>query len=59
MRAWRKFFTLVIVLVAAVFIAANWLLYYLNIPENGRPHRVEINRLALQIELNGFKNVGM
>ncbi len=59
MRAWRKFFTLVIVLVAAVFIAANWLLYYLNIPENGRPHRVEINRLALQIELNGFKNVDL
>lgn len=59
MRAWRKFFTLVIALVAAVFIAANWLLYYLNIPENGRPHRVEINRLALQIELNGFKNVDL
>ncbi|MCX4356289.1 MAG: HAMP domain-containing sensor histidine kinase [Oscillospiraceae bacterium] len=59
MRAWRKFFTLVIVLVAAVFIAANWLLHYLNIPENGRPHRVEINRLALQIELNGFKNVDL
>ncbi len=50
---------MVIVLVAAVFIAANWLLYYLNIPENGRPHRVEINRLALQIELNGFKNVDL
>ena len=59
MRAWRKFFTLVIVLVAAVFIAANWLLHYLNIPENRRPHRVEINRLALQIELNGFKNVDL
>ncbi len=59
MRAWRKFFTLVIVLVAAAFIAANWLLHYLNIPENGRPHRVEINRLALQIELNGFKNVDL
>lgn len=59
MRAWRKFFTLVIVLVASVFIAANWLLHYLNIPENGRPHRVEINRLALQIELNGFKNVDL
>ena len=50
---------MVIVLVAAVFIAANWLLHYLNIPENGRPHRVEINRLALQIELNGFKNVDL
>lgn len=50
---------MVIALVTTIFIAANWLLHYLNTPENGRPHRVEINRLALQIEKKGVKNVDL
>lgn len=59
MKAWRKIFALVIVLIIGVFTAANLLLNNLNSPQNGRPHRVEINRLALQIEQNGFENVDM
>lgn len=53
MRAWRKIFALVTALSAVIFASANLLLYGLNSPENGRPHRVEVNRLALQIEQNG------
>ena len=50
---------MVIALVAAIFAAANLLLHYLNSPENGRPHRVEINRLALQIEQDGLESVDL
>ena len=50
---------MVIVIAVLIFTAANLLLNYLNAPENGRPHRVEINRLALQIEQNGLKSVDL
>ncbi|MDE6728064.1 MAG: sensor histidine kinase, partial [Oscillospiraceae bacterium] len=42
-----------------IFIAANLLLRYMNSPENGRPYRVEINRLALLIEQNGIENIDL
>lgn len=59
MRARRKIFAAVIALVAAIFIASNLLLSNLISPENSRPHRVEINRLALQIEQSGFDSVDL
>ncbi|MDE7361950.1 MAG: HAMP domain-containing histidine kinase [Oscillospiraceae bacterium] len=59
MRAWRRIFALVTALAAAIFVSANLLLHYLNAPENGRPHRVEINRLALQIERDGLESVDL
>ena len=59
MKAWRKIFALVITLVTVIFVMANLLLHYLDSPENGRPHRVEINRLALQIEQGGLENVDL
>lgn len=46
-------------LAALIFIAANLLLRYLNSPENGRPYRIEINRLALLIEENGIENIDL
>lgn len=46
-------------LVVVIFTAANLLLHSLNAQENGRPQRVEINRLALQIELDGLENVDL
>lgn len=55
MKAWNKIFAVVIIIVILVFSAANLLLRNLNAPENGRPYRVEINRLALQIEQNGLQ----
>lgn len=48
---------MVIVLVTVIFVSANLLLHCLNVHENGRPHRVEINRLALQIEQGEFDNI--
>ncbi|MDE7230264.1 MAG: HAMP domain-containing histidine kinase [Oscillospiraceae bacterium] len=59
MRAWRKIFTFSAALAALFFIAANLLLLHLNSPENGRPYRVEINRLALLIEQNGIENIDL
>ena len=50
---------MVIAIFAMIFITANLILRYLNAPENGRPHRVEINRLALQIEQNGLESVDL
>lgn len=59
MKAWRKIFAAVIAFAAVIFVAANLLLRYLNVSENGRPHRVEINRLALQIEQSGLESVDL
>lgn len=59
MRAWRKIFAAAAVLAAVIFAAANLLLSYLNVSENARPYRVEINRLALQIEQNGAESVDL
>ena len=59
MRAWRRIFALSAALAALIFIAANLLLLHLNSPENGRPYRVEINRLALLIEQNGIESIDL
>ncbi len=59
MRSWRKIFAAFTALVIAIFAAANLILNNLNAPENGRPHRVEINRLALQIKQNGFDDIDL
>lgn len=49
----------VIVLTAIIFAGANLFLYYLNAPQNGRPYRVEVNRIALQIETGGLESVDL
>lgn len=59
MRAWNKIFAIVIIIVVLVFFAANLLMRNLNTPQNGRPYRVEINRLALQIEQNGLQSADL
>lgn len=59
MRAWRRIFAFSAALAALLFIAANLLLRYLNLPENGRSYRVEINRLAFLIEQNGLESVDL
>ena len=43
----------------AIFIFANLIMLHWNIPENGRPYRVEINRVALAIEESGLANVDL
>lgn len=58
MRAWRNIFLIVISLITVSFLAANLLLLR-NAPDEGRPYRVEINRLALQIEQKGFEHLDL
>ncbi|MDE7398874.1 MAG: HAMP domain-containing histidine kinase [Oscillospiraceae bacterium] len=59
MRAWNKIFAVVSVIVILIFSAAYLLLRNLNAPENGRPYRVEINRLALQIKQGGLQSADL
>lgn len=47
------------VLFAMIFIFANFIMLHWNVSGNGRPHRVEVNRVALAIEQNGFQNVDL
>lgn len=46
-------------LAAMSFVVANFILWYLKAPENGRPYRVEINRIAAWIEQNGFADIDL
>ena len=59
MKAWRKTFAAVIALTAVIFVGANIFMHYLMTPENGRPYRVEINRIALRIGQNGLESVDL
>lgn len=46
-------------LTALIFAGANLLLYYLKAPQNGRPYRIEVNRIALQIEQGGVESIDL
>ncbi len=59
MKAWGKVFAAAAGFSALLIIPANLLLRYLNSPENGRPYRVEINRLVILIEQNGIENIDL
>lgn len=59
MKAWRRIIVLSASIAALLFIAANLLLRNTAESENGRPYRVEINRLALLIERNGIESVDL
>lgn len=57
MKTFRKFFAAVIGLILCVFVVTNILIDHLDTTGNGRPYRVEIERLALEIGENGFENM--
>lgn len=59
MKSWRRIFAAVIVIMAVIFTLSNLILCNLRAPENGRPYRVEVNRLSLQIEQEDFENVDL
>lgn len=59
MKAFRKVFALVFICISIIFIGSNLLLKNRSTVESGRPYRVEINRIALQIEENGFQSVDL
>ena len=59
MRAFGKMVCAVSVLFAMIFIFANLIMIHWNISENGRPYRVEINRIVLAIEEKGLQNIDL
>lgn len=59
MKDFRRLFAGVIVFMALLLVGANILLLSSFGDESGRPYRVEISRLAKEIEKNGLKNVDL
>lgn len=59
MRAFGKMIGIVSLCFILLFVCTNFILLRWNLPENGRPYRVEINRLALAIEENGLEKVDL
>ena len=57
MKAFNKIFAAVIGVLAVLFAAANIILSADYDSGSGRPYRVEINRLALQIETDGHADI--
>jgi len=56
MKAFNRIFAAVILILAVLWVAANIILSA-DGSGGGRPYRVEINRLALQIEEYGYADV--
>ncbi|MCH5348412.1 MAG: HAMP domain-containing histidine kinase [Oscillospiraceae bacterium] len=59
MKAFDRILILILFLIAAVFIAANLCLSERNNSPEGRPYRVEIGRIALEIEQRGLENIDL
>lgn len=59
MKSHKRLFAVVFTFIVLIFISVNLYLKSLSLQENGRPYRVEINRIALAIEQNGFENVNL
>ncbi len=57
MRAYNRIFSLVIAVIAVIFVTANAVLIMGGRDESGRPDRVEISRLVHEIEKNGIENI--
>lgn len=59
MRAFDKILVFVLAVIAVLFTAANILLLSNGDNVSGRPYRVEINRLALEMEKSGAANADL
>lgn len=59
MRAFRRISALAALIIVVIFVAANVLLGSADASGGGRPYRVEIKRLALQIEQDGVGSVDL
>ncbi|MBP3610521.1 MAG: HAMP domain-containing histidine kinase [Lachnospiraceae bacterium] len=57
MKSFRRILAILVVLVAAVFFVANMALLRADSPDGGRPYRVEIYRMAQEIEEKGLEAV--
>lgn len=54
MKAFNKIFAAIIAIIILIFIGTNLTLVFYDNDESGRPYRIEIKRIALEIEQNGF-----
>lgn len=59
MKSINRIFAAVIVLLVLIFVCADFILLVQGNSESGRPYRVEINRLAREIEENGFESIDL
>ena len=62
MKAFNRIFATIIIMLTVLIITANVILSVDGSGdsfENGRPYRVEINRLARKIEADGFENIDL
>lgn len=59
MKAFNKDFAAVFIIIVLIFFGANIALHNAETSANGRPYRVEINRIALEIEKNGYESVDL
>ena len=58
MKAFHRIFAIVIAVLVILFAIANVVLLTDN-KDSGRPYRVEINRLAREIEANSFEQTDL
>lgn len=59
MKGFRRILAVLVVIVTAVFFVANMVLLRADSSDNGRPYRVEIYRLAQDIEEKGLEVVDL
>ena len=59
MKTFNKIFIAIIIFLIASFFVANILVFNVNNDNSGRPYRVEINRLANYIEINGVESIDL
>ncbi len=59
MKSFRRMMLVLVITVAAVFAVANVVLLRADSSETGRPYRVEINRLAREMEEKGLEAVDL
>ncbi len=59
MKSFNKIFLFVLIVIVLVFVGSNIILISQDNSDIGRPYRVEINRIALQIEEKGIESISL
>lgn len=59
MKSFNKIFLFVLIVIAFVFVGTNTFLISQIDSDNGRPYRIEVNRIALQIEEKGIESISL
>lgn len=59
MKSFRKFYAIIITITILIWCSANLFLFFAEKTSSGRPYRVEISRIAKEIEQNNIENVDL